>query len=153
MKNLFILITFISFSCNNIKYAKCVSVHDGDSIMVLEGAGKAFHVRLAEIDCNELAQPHGLDAKHFTESLILGRMVKIVITGTDKYKRKIAKIYYKGRYINEEIVKAGYCYVYKPYSSRKLYNEYLVAKRNKVGLWACKLQEPPYKFRILHHKK
>ena len=122
---------------------------DGDSL-VMEGN---IHIRLAEIDCNELAQPHGLEAKHFTESLILGKRVKLVITGTDKYKRKIAKIYYKGRYINEEIVKAGYCYVYKPYSSRKLYNEYLVAKRNKVGLWACKLQEPPYKFRILHHKK
>lgn len=141
-KYTYILILFF-ISCNTVRYEKVKYVYDGDTVLMEDNT----RVRLAEIDCIELHQPHGLEAKHFTESLILGKRVKLIITGTDKYKRKIAKIYYKGRYINEGIVKAGYCYVYKPYSSRKLYNEYLTAKRNKVGLWAYNGQIPPFLWR------
>lgn len=142
-----ILLLFLICSCN-VRYNVVRYCIDGDTVVMEDNT----HIRLAEIDCLELHQLHGLEAKRFTESLILGKEVKLVITETDKYKRKIAKIYYKGRYINEEIVKAGYCFVYKPYSSRKLYNEYLAAKRNRIGLWAYDNQIKPFLYRKRHKK-
>lgn len=139
---LYILIILLISSCN-VKYEKIKYCIDGDTVIMEDNS----HVRLAEIDCLELHQPHGLEAKRFTESLILGKRVKLVITGTDKYKRKIAKIYLNNRYINEEIVKAGMCYVYRLFGSSKLYNEELQAKSKRIGIWAYNGQMPPYLYR------
>lgn len=144
-----LILLFTISSCDYVRYSKIIRCIDGDTVVMEDNT----HIRLAEIDCLELGQPHGLEAKQFTENLILGKMVKLVITGQDKYKRKVAKIYLHGSYINEEIVKYGYCFVYKPYSTRKLYNEYLIAKRKKVGLWAYNDQIPPFLYRKSHPKK
>ena len=142
----YILIALFLFSCNSVKYGVVKRCIDGDTIVMEDNT----HIRLAEIDCLELSQPHGLEAKQFVENLILGRRVKLVIKGSDKYKRKIAEIYLNDVWINEVIVKNGMAYVYRRYGSRKLYNEEQEAKRNKIGLWAYDDVIPPFIWREEH---
>lgn len=143
MKLLLIISLFI---CSCSYRSKCVRVIDGDTIVMEDKS----HIRLAEIDALELHQDHGMEAKHFLESLILNKEVKVNVTGSDKYGRKVAEIYLNDVWINDEIVKAGECYVYRRFASEKLYNDELQAKANRIGIWAYNT-EPPYIFRK-HHK-
>lgn len=44
--------------------------------------------------------------------------MKVEVTDTDRYGRKIGKIYYDGKYLNEEIIRNGYAWWYEYYAKR-----------------------------------
>lgn len=144
------LISLLSFGKNGI----VTKVSDGDSFyMKLDG--KKVRVRMYGIDAPELSQTYGEEAKKYLEKLILGKKVDLDILYEDKYKRKIARVYFKGREINLEMLRAGQVWFYEYHAkNEKAYREaYEEAKREKRGLWSYKNPENPREYRLKHRRK
>ena len=152
MKKIFLLLVIIFISCSNQK-AKVVEVKDGDTIVVLLKNNETQTLRLAEIDCPEKSQSCGMKAKQFTSSQVYGKYITFRTVTKDRYDREIAKVYYDGKYLSEEIVKVGLAWFYRRYSSnKKLDSLEHDAKCNKLGIWSDNNAIEPYKFRLIFNK-
>jgi len=115
---------------------KLVRVMDGDTVEVMHD-GKAERIRLAGIDCPEKAQPYGNEARRFTLETAANKIVTINVETTDRYGRTVGEIILpNGSSLNRELVKAGYAWWYKQYSSDKALGAVEEEARNsKRGLW------------------
>ena len=132
---------FIFFLCAQI-YAqsltgKVIGIKDGDTVVVIDAANNQTTLRLAEVDCPEKKQAFGTKAKQFTSDAVYLKEVKYIVTDTDRYGRSIAKVYYDdNKYLSAEIIKNGFGWQYKKYSTSKLLaNLEQEARTNKRGLW------------------
>lgn len=131
---------------------KVIKIYDGDTITILVDGNKE-KIRFYGIDAPEKKQSYGIESRDFVRHKIMDREVKVKIVNTDKYGRKIGKIYYNnGKYLNLESVKGGYSWWYKYYAR----NEYDLegaqkkAKKYKKGLWKEKNPINPYEYRKKH---
>ena len=124
---------------------KVVSIHDGDTITVLQGK-QQIKVRLFGIDAPELKQPHGKKSKQFLSNLIAGKNVEVDENGKDRYKRTIGTIYLNGTDINAQMVANGYAWAYRKFSKKYTAQE-SKAKSQKLGLWRDKEPTPPWEWR------
>jgi len=68
---------------------KVITIKDGDSIVVLRDK-EQVEIRLLDIDCPELDQAFGRQAKKQTSDLCLGRTVTLKADGKDRYDRTLA---------------------------------------------------------------
>lgn len=147
MKYLKIVILFFSISvyCQS---GLVVKVKDGDTIVVLDSLKNQITIRLAEVDCPENSQPFGKNAKVFTIGQVAMKNIVYEIVTLDQYGRTVAKVFYNGKYLSEEIIKNGFGWHYKKYSkSKKLAALEEVAKKNKAGLWSDKKAVAPWDYR------
>ena len=144
--------------------AKVQRVVDGDTVHVVNKAGKKFKVRLTGIDAPEQSQPYGLASKYHLRELLLNKIVlfkskpkKGKPYSVDRYNRVLAKIILDGRDINLSQVLNGYAWHFKRYQKqqspkdRELYNQAEIdAKKNKLGLWGEKKPIAPWKWRKMN---
>ena len=152
MRKIVLLLLITLISCGE-KKAKVIGIKDGDTITVLLANNETKTLRLAEIDCPEKKQAFGMKAKQFTSSQVYGKYITFRTVTKDRYGREIAKVYYDGKYLSEEIVKVGFAWFYRRYSSnKKLDSLEHDAKRNKLGIWSDNNTIEPYKFRLTHNK-
>lgn len=116
---------------------KIIGIKDGDTVIVIDAAKKQFTLRLAEVDCPEKTQAFGTKAKQFTSNQVYLKQVKYEVIDTDRYGRSIAKIYYDdNKYLSAEILKNGFGWHYKEYStSNELASFEQSARTEKKGLW------------------
>lgn len=138
MKTQFTLIlTLLSLALCYSQSGKVVKVKDGDTIVVLDSQNNQTTIRLAEVDCPEKSQAFGAKAKDFTIEQVATKNVTYQVETTDRYGRTIAKVYYDGgKYLSEEIIKMGFGWHYKQYSSsEKLVQLERNARKQKLGLW------------------
>jgi micrococcal nuclease len=114
-----------------------VSVADGDTFDVSAGSDRK-RVRLFGVDCPEYTQPFGKEARDFTAQLALGKTVRLQVIEMDTHGRIVANVYLPdGRYLNGEIVSAGYGWWFRKYAptDRLLQKLEREAKTAKRGLW------------------
>lgn len=131
------------------------AIKDGDTFEVLYD-GQAERVRLAEIDCPESAQAYGKKAKQFASDLCFGKTVTVDSGNKrDRYGRVVGIVTTEeGINVNEALVKAGYAWHYKDYSSNKQIGVYEEQARQKgLGLWADNNPTPPWEWRKNKRKK
>lgn len=130
---------------------KVTSVKDGDTIEVLYN-NNTITIRLAHVDCPEIKkhQPFGQAAKKFTSGTCFGQIVTVENDGKfDGYKRLIAVIINdKNENVNKELIKAGFAWHFKMYSTDTSYDDLeFTARQNKLGLWADEDPIPPWNWR------
>lgn len=149
MKKLLYLFLFVStLSVAQTISGKVVAIKDGDTFVLLNAKKEQITIRLAEIDCPESGQAFGKNAKQFLSRLIFGKIVSCEITTTDSYGRSIGKVYIDGSYVSEELVKNGWAWHYKKYStSEKLAALEYEARKNKIGLWSVPGAVAPWQWR------
>lgn len=160
MTKIIILCFFLFVSCKEAEnkdiipkefQGKVIAVKDGDTIEILFN-GSPLTIRFAHIDCPEIkkGQPFGKAAKQFTADLCFGQIVTVENEGKfDRYKRLIGVIISdKGKNVNKELVKAGFAWHFKMYSTDSSYDDLeLAARKNKSGLWAEENPIPPWDWR------
>ena len=145
----FLIVLFISSICSaeyldNLSIKKII---DGDTAHVFH-QGEVYKVRLIEIDAPERNQPYGRDSTDYLKFLLKEGRVDVEISGTDRYGRKLGRLYWKGRDINREMVTAGYAWVYDDYVTDKSFNEnQSKARELKKGLWKDLSAVPPWEWR------
>ena len=116
----------------NLKIKKVV---DGDTIHVLS-KGETLKVRLTEIDAPEMDQPHGQKSKDYLDSLLEDGYIDLDVSGTDVYRRKLARVYWKQQDINRLMISSGNAWVYDKYVTDKtFYEDQDYAKSNNLGFW------------------
>lgn len=133
---------------------KVVGVHDGDTFTILH-EGKAEKVRVNGIDCPELGQPFGKNAKQYASGLIFGRVVTVTVFGRDRYGRTIGDaLLADGRTLSREMVRAGLAWQYRQYSKDKdLAALEAEARTSKRGLWADARPVAPWNWRRAAREK
>jgi micrococcal nuclease len=134
-----------ALSTNNCDYGKVARVIDGDTFVLKNGQ----RIRLLGIDTPESADPrrpvqfYGLEAKQFLKKLIDNKLVCLRrdrdrTINRDKYNRLLRYVYVDNVFVNKEIVKNGYGFVFVQFpfqymeEFRKLQQE---AMQKEVGLW------------------
>ncbi len=126
-----------------------VSYVSDEDTLHLQTKSKKYKIRFYGIDAPESTQEYGLEAKEFVLNRVLNKEVVVEVTDTDRYGRKIGKIYYDDNYLNKEMVKNGYAWWYetcaKNDNALKEAQEY--ARNYKLGLWKSKNPLEPWKYR------
>lgn len=129
---------------------RVVGVSDGDTLTILNDRKQQIKVRLAEIDTPESAQPYGTRAKQELSRLVYGKTVSVKVRDTDRYGRKVGRVYTDDIDVNAEMVRLGAAWVYRKYASdQSLYALEKQARQNGVGLWGLPeaQQIPPWEWR------
>ena len=128
---------------------KVVGILDGDTISVLR-EGKAVKVWLYGVDAPEKAQAFGTQARKFTSDFAFQRDVTVQIRATDRYGRLLGEVLLPdGRSLNQELVKAGMAWWYRPYAAKDTTLAQLEAEARTAqrGLWADAHPVPPWQWR------
>ena len=129
-----------------------VGVTDGDTITVLNSKTlKDVKIRLYGIDTPEKGQAFGKKAKQFTSQMVYGKVVEVEPVDIDRYGRTVALVTVFQRLVNEELVNAGFAWIYTRYCDRPICERWKVleqeAREAKRGLWADPNPIPPWEFR------
>lgn len=147
MKYTALLLFLLSFSLYS-QSGRVVKIKDGDTIVLVDSLNNQITIRLAEVDCPESGQAFGKNAKMFTADQVGMKEITYEVLSIDRYNRIIAKVFYEGKYLSEEIIKSGFGWHYKQYSnSTKLSSLEILAKKNKLGLWQDKNAIAPWEYR------
>jgi endonuclease YncB( thermonuclease family) len=129
-------------------HGKVVGVTDGDTLSVLPD-GRTVTVRLQGIDAPERRQPFGTRAKQFASSLAFGQVVAVHVKGRDRNARILADVILPdGRNLNQELVRAGFAWWFRRYSSDATLGALEAeARAARRGLWADPNAVPPWEWR------
>ncbi|WP_082127407.1 thermonuclease family protein [Calothrix sp. 336/3] len=151
-------------------------VSDGDTLTVKDEQGKDLTVRFACIDAPEV--PHsrkereskrtsdrnqfawGEKAQQKLESLVKqgGDRVKLTITDSDRYGRKVAEVRTSnGTFAQEVLVREGLALVYRPYLNKCPSRDIIEAaeteaQQKKRGVWGDSKFTKPWEYRSLNKK-
>jgi len=127
---------------------RVVAVLDGDSVRVVDGT-RLVEVRLRGIDCPERGQAFSRRARQATARLAYGTRVRVETAGTDRFGRTLGEVFLPdGRSLNAELVRAGWAWWYRRYSTDATLGELeAAARREHRGLWADPRPIPPWEFR------
>ena len=124
-----------------VQAASVISVGDGDTITVTEGANR-IKVRLACIDAPETSQsPYGMASREALQKLLpIGAEVTVRSKATDRYGRTVGEVLLGTTNINQQQVASGNAFVYWHYISgcdrqsySRLEND---ARFRRLGVWS-----------------
>ena len=122
-------------SAKKVYQGKVIKVTDGDSINILY-EGKPLRIRLAEIDAPERGQPFWKKSREALANYVAGKQVKVIEIDVDRYKRIVGQVYVGDLWVNGELVRGGYAYVYPRYATtERLYEFEEEARESQAGIW------------------
>lgn len=128
--------------------ASVVTVHEGDRLTIRHD-GRTETIYLKDIDCPELKQPYGKQAKHATSAYVGNRDVVVRGLTRDKQGRVSAEVLlHDGRNVGRELLKEGLAWWRRSASSNADF-EVLeeLARASGKGLWADSNPVPPWKWK------
>ncbi|RXK59652.1 thermonuclease family protein [Lacibacter luteus] len=127
---------------------KAVRIVDGDTFDLLVDK-TTYRIRLAGIDAPEKGQDFGNASKQLLGTLCKDELLTVVVTDTDRNKRKIAEVYTSKKvWINKEMIAKGMAWHFVKYSANKeLAAAEQQARKNKVGLWNASNAVAPWEWR------
>jgi endonuclease YncB( thermonuclease family) len=81
--------------------------------------------------------------------MVFGKLVEVDPVDQDQYGRTVAWVWFGGKSLNKELVRAGLAWWYRHYApnERELSALEDEARRNRVGLWSRPKPIPPWDFR------
>ena len=127
---------------------KVVGIIDGDTIDVMH-LGKAERIRLHGVDCPEIDQPFGKDAKQYTYTHTFRKTVKVIVHDTDNYGHTVGQVVLPDMSnLNLVLVSAGLAWWYAKHAPEDdfLNDVQENAKAAKRGLWADPNPLPPWEW-------
>ena len=150
-----VLVIAVPAHSDDMITVRVIGVTDGDNLTVIDADNKQVLIRLHGLDCPELGQPFGEQAKEFTSNLCFGKIIMYRMVGIDRFDRTIATVFLaEGLEVNLEILKAGYAWYHDRYDKRQDYADAEEkARQAGIGLWAEKDPMPPWDWRRQKRKK
>lgn len=153
MRQLFSIILFASFfhhtsAVNDDIIGTVISVIDGNTVEVQSTSKDKYKVVLAGIDCPELAQQYGTEAKKYLEKLALKKTVTLQLKGKDRNGNHIAILLLNGDDdLRVELLKQGLAWTSEKGSNADLDPYRSWAQQKKKGLWQEENPTPPWTYR------
>jgi micrococcal nuclease len=132
--------------------AKLTRVIDGDTVEITSKDNKVFIVRLWNIDCPEINQDFGKEAKQFLEDRVLDVDVDFELVSIGKYDRNIGKIFVtKGDNTRVDVATALLASGFAHATTQNMRDPYVMfearGRRSKLGVWSNKTHITPSDFR------
>ena len=128
--------------------ARVVTVHEGDHLTIRH-EGRSETIYLKDIDCPELKQPFGKQAKQAVAAYMGNRDVVVRGLTRDKQGRLSAEVLLQdGRNVGRELLKEGLAWWQRSASSDtslEVLEE--LARASRKGLWADSNPVPPWKWK------
>jgi endonuclease YncB( thermonuclease family) len=128
--------------------ARVVTVHEGDRLTIRHD-GHSETIYLKGIDCPELKQPYGKQAKHVIAAYVGNRDVVVRGLTRDKQGRVSAEVLLQdGRNVGRELLKEGLAWWQRSASSDaslEVLEE--LARAEHKGLWSEPDPVPPWKWK------
>ena len=130
---IFFFVTYLDLKSSKVK------IVDGDTIYL-----KNEKIRFSGIDTPEIKQTCnknnetikcGIQAKELLINKIGNNKVKCIKNGLDKYNRILAECFVNNQSLSKYLVREGYAFAYRKYSTKYVQDEDY-AKKNKKGMWA-----------------
>jgi micrococcal nuclease len=127
---------------------KVVSVMDGNTLIV-KVDGEEIKILLEGIDCPELDQAFGMEAKKYLEKLVLGKEVRFVVIRKDRKGNRLAEVIImkNGADPRVELLKQGLAWVVETTPIEEFVRLESSAKEKGKGLWSEHDPTPPWIFR------
>lgn len=150
-----VIVTVLCPSFSSAEFmARVVTVHEGDRLTIYH-QGRSQTVYLKDIDCPELKQPYGKQAKHATAAYVGGREVIVRALKRDGHGRTTAEIFLPdGRNVGRELVKEGLAWWQRSGSGdRSLLELEELARASGKGLWSEPHPVPPWKWKAAKKTK
>lgn len=146
---LFYVLTFSFFSgpCYDPITAKVMEITDGNTLKVITSSNETITIVLPGIDCPELTQPYGVQAKTYLEKLLLKMDVTIHIQGKDRRKNYVGVVLLRNIDVRLGLLKEGLAWTVEKDCENELENIRLKAAANKRGLWSQKSPTAPWLYR------
>ncbi|MCL5269836.1 MAG: thermonuclease family protein [bacterium] len=127
---------------------RVLTVLSGDTFQLLDGRDLRM-IRLAGVDCPELKQDYGSQARVFTADRIGGKTVTIAVCERAPGGQIIGEVTLPGgRNLGRELVMAGLAWVRSlQRGENPLHGLEDVARTERRGLWRASNPTPPWEFR------
>jgi len=130
---------------------KVVDVLDGNTLQVLGTDGKTYNILLAGIDCPELNQAFGEEAKACLSKLTLGKKVEVKILGNDRLGNAVAELLVNGKKDPRvQLLNEGLAWTSENTPKQNLECMRVAAQSKKKGLWKQDSPTPPWVYRREH---
>jgi endonuclease YncB( thermonuclease family) len=151
MKQLVSTLAFSLIAClamaNDIK-GKVVEVIDGNTLQVMGNDGKTYNVLLSGIDCPELKQAYGDEARLCLLKLTLGKQVDLKILGKDRLGNAVAELLVNGKKDPRiQLLNEGLAWTSEKTPESNLEMMRVTAQTKKKGLWKEENPTPPWVYR------
>lgn len=128
-------------------------VIDGDTLE-LRRHGRSERIRLEGIDCPELRQPYGKEAKRAVMALVIGSLVTLKTYGRSHDGALRAEVFLEnGRRLSQILLEEGLAWEVATRGSSSAGDAEREARYAKRGLWADRNPTPPWKFRAAQVRK
>ena len=136
---IFFFAIYLNLNSNKVK------VIDGDTIHL-----NKEKIRFSGIDTPEIKQvcnkngeiiECGIEAKELLMNKISNHKVKCLKEGVDRYKRILAECFVNNQSLSKYLVREGYAFAYRKYSSKFIEDENYAIK-NKNGMWGMTFEYP-----------
>ncbi len=128
--------------------ARVVTVHEGDRLTIRHH-GRNETIYLKGIDCPELKQPYGKQAKHAVAAYVgNGDVVVRGLTRNKQGRVSADVLLHDGRNVGHELLKEGLAW-WQPSTSSDggLEGSEELARASRKGLWADSNPVPPWKWK------
>lgn len=139
---------------SDVLVGRVISIHDGDTLTVLDLVHRQFKVRLMGIDAPENKQPFGKKSKDSLSRVLFGRTVEVHWTKRDRYGRIVGKILLNGQDVCLLQISLGMAWHYKKYDFEQSDEDKasyaqaeMEARRRSLGLWRDTDPMAPWDFR------
>jgi len=122
-------------------------VIDGDTFKTTE-LGNPILVRIADIDCPELQQPGGQEAKKFTVKTLLGKLVSVKTRGKSpdgSYTGRVTTNH--GKDMAVLLTKNGLAWARPDTINKLIIGQQSKAQKGRLGVWSNTNPEPPWQYR------
>lgn len=147
--------TFISVAASaETLRGRVVSVHDGDTLTLLDDGNHQHKIRLAGIDAPELRQPFGRASRAQLAATVVNQIVIVNWHKKDKYGRLVGKVLRDSTDVCLIQITAGLAWHYIKYASEQIAsdrNAYEAAeakaRASRIGLWVDAEPIPPWRWR------
>jgi micrococcal nuclease len=138
---------FTAFA-GDVLEGKVVTVIDGNTIEVVMSDQQHYKFSLLGIDCPEIGQDFGVEAKRFLEKMILNKAVTISEHCKDRLGNSLAVVKIKGsKDPRVALLKEGLAWTLEKNPDEELEGHRIQAQQKKVGLWQMVNPTPPWTYR------
>lgn len=152
---LFLVFFFTSFDATaQVIKGKLGYVIDGDSFYMVQDNGRRIRIRISGIDSPENEQAYGKEATAFLTDLMKDKELVVTPDAADRQGRTVAHVTVEGKDVAAEMIRNGYSWHYKKYSTdQELAKLETEAKAKKLALWKDSAPVAPWTYRGQQEKK
>jgi micrococcal nuclease len=145
--SLLLLLVALSVHARTIQ-GKVTRVIDGNTLEFLSAEGEKYTILLWGIDCPELTQSFGNEARLCLEKLSLNKSAAVTIKGKDSAGNSMAEVLIDGKKDPRiQLLKEGLAWTDESKAESELESYRLASQSKKKGLWKDENPTPPWTHR------